>query len=119
MPLSSSKELHAAGLMVTWLAMLEEVQAALVLDATEHSLRRVRAASCQVTEARLYATGLSEARGSASKLLERSELSAALPPKASGGGGGALLPGGDLGRRTWPLFLGQKRVLIKGDLVEI
>lgn len=74
-PASSLKELHAAGLMVTWLAMLQDVQGALILDASERGSRRCRAASCRVGEARLYSTGLSEGQeGRSSGLLERSEL---------------------------------------------
>ncbi|CAJ1441093.1 unnamed protein product [Effrenium voratum] len=57
---SGAKELHAGGVFVTWLAVLHQIQAAVVLDDSQDALSRCRAAALRVGRLALWSSGVKD-----------------------------------------------------------
>lgn len=85
-PATGEKELHASGLWATWLAVLQDIQAAGVLDHKEHGLSRCRAAAFRCGNLTLFTSGLKEERKEEDRLnlIEKSELLRFCPKRPRG-----------------------------------
>lgn len=85
-PATGEKELHASGLWVAWLAVLQDVKAAAILDNKESGVSRCRSSAFRCGKLSVYSTGLREDGKEEDRLnlIEKSELIRFCPKRPMG-----------------------------------